>query len=150
MKKKIFRKYLEIKSVLDLKAVMAPSEKYSLFLVEKNNFQLNKFFYKNIGKKYNWVDRLAWSSLNWIEYISNKNLYTFALKENEDLVGYFELIFHPENKEVEIAYFGILEEYFGKKTRELFIKRGNKEFIFYGLFKDLGSYVFLGSQKCFK
>ena len=42
MKKKIFRKYLEIKSVLDLKAVMAPSEKYSLFLVEKNNFQLNK------------------------------------------------------------------------------------------------------------
>jgi|TARA_B110000285_G_C15052626_1_gene577806 GNAT superfamily N-acetyltransferase len=115
VKKKIFRKYLEIKSVLDLKAVMAPSEKYSLFLVEKNNFQLNKFFYKNIGKKYNWVDRLAWSSLNWIEYISNKNLYTFALKENEDLVGYFELIFHPENKEVEIAYFGILEEYYGKK-----------------------------------
>ena len=31
------------------------------------------------------------------------------------MVGYFELIFHPENKEVEIAYFGILEEYYGKK-----------------------------------
>ena len=31
------------------------------------------------------------------------------------MAGYFELLFNKQSKEVEIAYFGILEEYFGKK-----------------------------------
>ena len=33
----------------------------------------------------------------------------------KDLVGFFELIIHLDKKEVEIAYFGILEEYQNKK-----------------------------------
>ena len=37
------------------------------------------------------------------------------LKNKNDLVGFFELIIHSERKEVEIAYFGILEEYQNKK-----------------------------------
>ena len=37
------------------------------------------------------------------------------MKDNEDIVGYFELIFHNIKEEAEIAYFGILEDYFGKK-----------------------------------
>ena len=38
-----------------------------------------------------------------------KDLY---LKKENDLVGYFELIFN--NNDCEIAYFGILEEFIGK------------------------------------
>ena len=34
---------------------------------------------------------------------------------NDDFVGYFEIIFKQDIKDSEIAYFGILEEYFGKK-----------------------------------
>jgi ribosomal protein S18 acetylase RimI-like enzyme len=37
------------------------------------------------------------------------------LKYKGDLAGFFELIFHSEENEVEIAYFGILEEYQNKK-----------------------------------
>ena len=111
MSQLIERNYLEIKSINDLKSI----KKTSLVVEEIDNYQINKFFYKNIGKKYSWVDRLGWSDQKWIEYTSNKNLSTFVLTENEELAGYFELIFHPEIKEVEIAYFGILEEYFGKK-----------------------------------
>ena len=84
-------------------------------MVEPSDFQLNKFFYKQIGKKYNWIDRLVWTDKNWIDYISNKNLLTFVLKQKENFVGYFELIIHDNKNEVEIAYFGLLEEYFGKK-----------------------------------
>ena len=47
--------------------------------------------------------------------MSNKNVKTFVLKNKKDLVGFFELIIHPDKKEVEIAYFGILEEYQNKK-----------------------------------
>ena len=50
-----------------------------------------------------------------------KILSTYLLKNNDDLVGYYELIFNGEKQEIEIAYFGILEEYFGKKIRRIFI-----------------------------
>ena len=115
MIEEIFRKYLEIKSIYDLNEVEKPSHSYLLNLIEPKDFQLNKFLYKQIGKKYHWIDRLAWTDKNWIVYVSNKNLITYILKNNDDLVGYYELIFSGERQEIEIAYFGILEEYFGKK-----------------------------------
>ncbi len=111
----ISRTYLEIKSLNELNEVKKPDGNYSIYLVNPNDFQLNKFLYKQIGKKYFWKDRLEWSNKNWIDYVSNKKISTYVLKDNEDIVGYFELIFHNNKEEAEIAYFGILEDYFGKK-----------------------------------
>jgi len=112
---KIYRSYLDIKSLGELKEVKIPSKNYFVDLADPKDFQLNKFFYKNIGKNCQWVDRLIWTDLNWIEYVSNKNLFTYILKVENEIAGYFELLFNENNKEVEIAYFGILEEYYGKK-----------------------------------
>jgi ribosomal protein S18 acetylase RimI-like enzyme len=112
---KIFRNYLEIKSLKDFKEVKVPPENSSVELVNPKDFQLNKFFYKNIGKNCQWVDRLVWTDLNWIDYVSNENLYTYILKEKNEIAGYFELLFNESSKEAEIAYLGILEQYFGKK-----------------------------------
>jgi ribosomal protein S18 acetylase RimI-like enzyme len=109
------RSYLEINSLKDLQESEKPSDNYIVNLIEPTDFQLNKFFYKNIGKKHKWIDRLIWSEEQWIKYVSSKNVKTFVLKNNKDLVGFFELIIHFEKKEVEIAYFGILEEYQNKK-----------------------------------
>ena len=115
MTDEVKRNYLEINTLQDLKEGIQPSEDYSLGLVDPINFQLNKFFYKNIGKKHQWVDRLIWNDYQWIDYLSNKSVKTYILKKRRDLVGFFELIFHLERKEVEIAYFGILEEYQNQK-----------------------------------
>ena len=115
MIKEVKRNYLEIYSHQKLKEGNKPSEDYSLNLINSSNFQLNKFFYKNIGKKHNWVDRLVWTDTQWIDYVSNKNVRTFILRNKDDLVGFFELIYHYKKKEVEIAFFGILEEYQNKK-----------------------------------
>ena len=115
MTQKVKRSYLEIKSVLDLKEVVKPSYDYTLNLLDPINFQLNKFFYKNIGKKHKWIDRLVWTESKWIEYVSNKNVKTYIFKKKKDLVGFFELLEHTEKKEIEIAYFGLLEEYHNKK-----------------------------------
>jgi ribosomal protein S18 acetylase RimI-like enzyme len=115
MTEKIFRKYLEIKPHEEFKEVEKPSKDYSADPAVPKDFQLNKFFYKNIGKNCQWIDRLVWTDLNWIDYISNTKLVTYILKDKNEMAGYFELIFNQNSKEVEIAYFGILEEYFGKK-----------------------------------
>ena len=115
MTDKIFRNYLEIESLEDFKEVKILPQNSSVELVDPKDFQLNKFCYKNIGKKYQWIDRLVWTDLNWIEYVSNKKLSTYVLKQKKEIAGYYELLFNEKNKEAEIAYFGILEEYFGKK-----------------------------------
>ena len=111
----IIRNYLEIKSLNQLSEIKKSGDNYSLNQVIPNDFQLNKFFYKQIGKNYQWVDRLIWTDKNWIEYVSSPNLFTFVLKNNEEIAGFFELIYHKDKLETEIAYFGLLKEYFGKK-----------------------------------
>jgi GNAT superfamily N-acetyltransferase len=115
VKQEVQRNYLEINSIQDLKKVDKPDEDYSLNLLEPINFQLNKFFYKNIGQKHKWIDRLVWSETQWIDYVSNKNVETYVFKHKDDLAGFFELITHSEKQEVEIAYFGLLEEFQNKK-----------------------------------
>ncbi len=115
MTEEVQRNYLEIDSIQDLKKVIKPDGDYSLNLQEPINFQLNKFFYKNIGKNHKWIDRLVWTETQWIDYVSSKNVETYVFKFNADLAGFFELISHSEKKEVEIAYFGLLEEFHNKK-----------------------------------
>ena len=115
MTQEVQRNYLEINSIQDLNKVNKPSKSYSLNLLEPINFQLNKFFYKNIGKNHRWVDRLIWIESQWIDYVSDKKVKTYVLKHMDNLVGFFELIFYFEKRETEIAYFGVLEEYQNKK-----------------------------------
>ena len=111
----IIRNYLEIKSLNQLSEIKKSDDNYSLNQIIPNDFQLNKFFYKQIGKNYQWVDRLIWTDKNWIEYVSSPNLFTFVLKNNDDIAGFFELMYHKDKLETEIAYFGLLKEYIGKK-----------------------------------
>ena len=127
MTQEVKRNYLDIYSLNDLKYSEKPSNDFSLTLLDPINFQLNKFFYKNIGKKHNWIDRLNWTEEKWIEYASSQNVKTYILKNKSDLVGFFELIFHFKNKEVEIAYFGILEEYQNKKIGSFLLSEAIKK-----------------------
>tara|TARA_B100000902_G_scaffold226454_1_gene215011 strand:+ start:48 stop:551 length:504 start_codon:yes stop_codon:yes gene_type:complete len=113
--KKVERNYLEINSVEDLNEPKLNNEEIFVDLLEPVDFQLNKFFYKNIGKDHNWVDRLIWTDKQWINYVSDKKVKTYILKYKNDLAGYFELILNKEINEVEIAYLGLLKEYHNKK-----------------------------------
>ena len=127
MIEEVKRNYLEINSLQDLQEVTEPTKDYSLNLLDPINFQLNKFFYKNIGQNHKWVDRLVWTETQWIDYVSKDKVQTYILKYKDDLVGFFELIFHFEKKEVEIAYFGILEEFRNKKLGSYLLSQAIKK-----------------------
>ena len=107
------RNFLELKDLKNLKTYPTIKNRYLVKKI-KPDFQLNKFFYKQVGKKHRWIDRLSWSDEKWVNYISNQNLETYVISENNDLAGFFELLYNPELKETEISYFGLLEEYIGK------------------------------------
>tara|TARA_B100000161_G_scaffold65173_1_gene44004 strand:- start:1429 stop:1935 length:507 start_codon:yes stop_codon:yes gene_type:complete len=107
------RNFLELKDLKNLKTYPTIKNRYLVKKI-KPDFQLNKFFYKQVGKKHRWIDRLSWSDEKWVNYISNQNLETYVISEKNDLAGFFELLYNPELKETEISYFGLLEEYIGK------------------------------------
>jgi len=113
--KKVERNYLDIISLKNLSEIDKPSNNFDVRLVNPPDFQLNKFFYKQIGKKHRWVDRLIWNENQWIKYINNSNVRTYTLQDGNNLAGYFEQIIDQKKLECEIAYFGILQDYVGKR-----------------------------------
>ena len=115
MKNQIKRSYLEIRSIDELVAKNKPFNDLYLEKVNPPDFQLNKFFYKEIGKKHRWKDRLVWNDKKWIDYLENSGVSTYILKQKKDFIGYFEQIIDIDKLDCEIAYFGILEEYIGKQ-----------------------------------
>ena len=54
---KVIRNYLQIKSIDQLKDIKKPIGNFYIIEDKKKDFQLNKFFYKQIGKNHHWMDR---------------------------------------------------------------------------------------------
>ena len=127
MNKKIQRNYLEITSITDLNESSILTDEYTVQIIEPEDFQLNKFFYKNIGKDHHWVDRLVWTDKQWIDYVTDKKIKTYILQNKKDLAGYFELIFHGCLNEVEIAYLGLLKEYHNQKIGSFLLSSAIKK-----------------------
>ena len=126
MSVQVERSYLEISSIKELLAKNKPFSDLFLEKVNPPDFQLNKFFYKEIGKKHSWTDRLVWDDKKWTDYLENSGVNTYILKHNKNFIGYFEQIFDKDKLDCEIAYFGILEEYIGKKLGGYFLSEAIK------------------------
>ena len=118
---RVKRYFLEIKDFSKPIELNIP-EGYQIFFDEKKDFNLNKFFYKQIGAEHYWRDRLIWSDKEWSNYSENKNLETHILKKEEELVGFYEQEYHPKSKEVELINMGILKEYRGNKYGKLILE----------------------------
>ena len=82
---------------------------------KKKNFLINKFFYKQIGVDHYWRDRLIWSDKEWLKYVSNKNLETWVIKKDQEMIGFYEKETHKNTNEGELINMGILKEFRGKK-----------------------------------
>jgi len=114
MERTIDRFYLHILSSKDLIRSDCKEKNLEISLEKKPTIDLCKFFYKEIGKDFFWRDRLKWSDGDWTNYISQDFFKLYILKSNNKLAGYYELLYNPANPSMEIAYFGIFKEFFGK------------------------------------
>ena len=112
---KVQRFFLELRKNKKLiKPIIFPKN-VQIFLTEKKDININKFFYRQVGQDHFWRDRLLWSDKEWKKYIDNKNLETGVMKINDDLVGFYEQEYHEDKNEIELIQMGILKEYQGKK-----------------------------------
>ena len=83
---KVDRKYLEINSLDEINLSKKPKSNCKIEKKNPPDFQINKFFYKQIGKSYRWIDRLVWNDNKWMDYTNNSNLETYILHTHMQLV----------------------------------------------------------------
>ncbi|MBC8258452.1 MAG: GNAT family N-acetyltransferase [SAR324 cluster bacterium] len=73
---------------------------------------LNRFFYLEVGKFWQWTTRLQWTGEQWRDWVERDVLQTWMLIFSGTPAGYFEL--ETQDEAVEIAYFGLLPQFVGK------------------------------------
>ena len=117
---KVRRFFLEIKKKKKESLIFPPNIKISLD--KEKDININKFFYRQVGKEHFWRDRLLWSDKEWNKYVSNNNLETGIRKINNNLVGFYEQEFHVLKNEIELIQMGILKEYQEKKFGSFLLK----------------------------
>ena len=113
MERSIDRFYLHLISRNDLIPSTCKEKNLEVVLEKKPTIDFCKFLYKEVGRDFFWRDRLKWSDQDWLNYISNDFFKLYILKHNNELAGYYELLYDPKIPSMEIPYFGIFKEFFG-------------------------------------
>jgi ribosomal protein S18 acetylase RimI-like enzyme len=114
MQSEIDRFYLHIFFKNDLIKSDCKEINLEVFLEKNPTVDFCKFLYKEVGRDFFWRDRLKWSDQDWLDYISNDFFKLYILKQNNNLAGYYELLYDSKTSSMEIPYFGILKEFYGK------------------------------------
>ena len=112
---KVNRFFLEKKKKQETNQVPVVPLKTQVYLEKKKDIDINKFFYRQVGKDHFWRDRLLWSDKEWQKYLNNKNLETGIMKHDGELIGFYEQEFHVDKNEIELIQMGVLKKFQGKK-----------------------------------
>ena len=127
---KVQRFFLELKKNKKLNQSIISPKNVKVFLDTEKDININKFFYKQVGKDHFWRDRLLWSDKEWSKYINNKSLVTGVMKIDNELIGFYEQEYHETKNEIELIQMGILKEYHSSILPNCFSLAFNADSIF--------------------
>lgn len=107
------RTYLEMRQPSDLRPAAVPAVQSRIERVCDCPPAFWRFLYVEVGRNYHWFDRLPWTDEQIREYLADPSLQLFVMWVSGAPAGYFELRREPDGA-VEIAYFGLLDQFTGK------------------------------------
>ena len=85
-----------------------------LHRVTHDKATISRDLYHRVGGRWNWVDREDWPMQRWAEWTDRDGHHLLIALVDEQIAGYLELD-DPGEGSVEIAYFGVLEEFTGRR-----------------------------------
>lgn len=105
--------YLELLSPSEHNVKTSDDPRFGVAEVEVPAPSFNKYFYTEVGRAWQWTERLTWSDEDWLRYVHAPNVHTFVARYDGASAGYYEL--RQEGKDIELVYFGLLPDFVGKK-----------------------------------
>lgn len=106
----VTRTYLRMTSREQLRPARKVDPRARVERVHECPLSFFRFLYVEVGRRYHWVDRLAWSDEQWRARLQAPGLRLHLLSYAGAPAGYYELEAHADGS-VEIAYFGLLPEF---------------------------------------
>lgn len=100
-----------------------PEPEPTLVRAEEAAPELSRFFYREVGAAYSWVDRAAWTLDAWTAWVDRPEHELWTCWVSGAPAGYLELEAQPGGS-VEVAYFGLLPRFHGRGLGGWLLERG--------------------------
>ncbi|AEW97096.1 MULTISPECIES: GNAT family N-acetyltransferase [Streptomycetaceae] len=109
--------YLEQTDPADLAPAAAPDPAAGVTVARARipSPEFSRFLYASVGADVAWTDRLGWTPREWRAYLERPGTETWVAYERGTPAGYVELSPDAADGVVEIAYFGLLPAFRGRR-----------------------------------
>src|SRR5258707_1179206 len=111
--REVTRTYLELRTLSNLRRGTTPATAPGIERLDRRSFALFRSLYVEVGRAYQWTDRLAWTDEAIRQHLDDPNVGLWLAQWRHEPAGYFELRRHPD-RSVEIAYLGLLPNFIGR------------------------------------
>jgi GNAT superfamily N-acetyltransferase len=105
--------YLEMTDPADLVGYETDDPRAAILEVKGCTVAFYRFLYNSVGGQYHWVERTRWSDERLAAHLADPRVRLWVLLYDGCPAGYFELF--KEGGDVEIAYFGLMPEFVGRR-----------------------------------
>ena len=108
------RTYLELHNPRQFKAAFGAFPDIAISRAAKPTAELYRTCYRTVGEAFHWRDRWDWSDAELAAHLAQPEITLHTASRGEALVGWYELRRVPEDRSVEIAYFGLFPDAIGR------------------------------------
>jgi len=98
--------------------------KIALLRAENPTVRFYRFLYEGVGKAYHWVERRRMSDAELGRIVQDPRIEILVAYVNGVPAGYVEVDARRAPKAVDIAYFGLMPEFIGKRLGDWLLRAG--------------------------
>jgi GNAT superfamily N-acetyltransferase len=109
----VTRTYLELPAPAVFRAAFGEFPDVRIERVSDPTPELYRLCYQTVGRDFHWRDRWDWSDAEIRAHLAQPGIALHTATRGVALVGWYELRGVPEDRSVEIAYFGLFPEAIG-------------------------------------
>ena len=108
------RTYLELATPQQFRSAFGDFPDLVIERVERPTPDLYRLCYRTVGEAYHWRDRWNWTDDEIRRHLAQPEITLHVARRGAALAGWYELRRVPEDRSVEIAYFGLCPDAIGQ------------------------------------
>ena len=122
----VVRTYLELQSPDQLRPAREPDLAARFVRRIPCSTEHYRRLYRDVGRAWHWRDRDSWTDEQLSALLASPEVAVWEYLVGDDSAGFFELARHDDGS-VEIAYFGLIDRFFGRGLGGAMLTRAAQE-----------------------